>query len=278
MLENKYKDPIERYYARRESRWGYRYILAGNKHYGFFPDGRRISLKDAVRLMSEEVGKELNLPLGARVLDAGCGEGPVAFYLAERYQYEVTGIDILEVNIEIANQKKKKLNLSNPTFKVADFSDTKLPDNYFDGVVILEALVHSPDYRQTLREVYRVLKPGGVFVTHNYILPDKMSPHDEHIFDVVYKGSGMTTLDQFRVSRMPDIWRKAGFTRASMHNGIKEITPMMKRLHQLAYIPYHLARLLGKEEHYTNMYAGFWMYKLRHRICYEMLKAYKPKQ
>jgi sterol 24-C-methyltransferase len=276
MLENKYKDPIERYYARRESRWGYKYILAGNKHYGYFPRGKRIGLKQAVRLMSEEVGKELNLPAGAKILDAGCGEGPVAFHLAERYGHEVTGIDVLKVNIDIANNKKQALGLKNPEFMVADFSDTGLPSNHFDGVVILEALVHSPDYKKTLKEVYRILKPGGVFVTHNYVMPDKMSESEEHTFDVVYDGSGMNTLAQFRDSKMNDIWKTAGFKNVSSINGIKEITPMMRRLYYLAYVPYHIAKLFGKHESYTNIYAGYWMYKLRHLIRYDMTTANKP--
>lgn len=276
MLEKKDKEAIERYYARRESRWGYKYILSGNKHYGYYPEGVRLSLKKAVKLMSNEVGKELGLPRAAKILDAGCGEGPVSLYLAEKFGYEVTGIDLLETHINIANENKDNIGLNNVTFKVGDFSDIDYPDNYFDGVCIIEALVHSPDYRITLAEVYRVLKPGGVFVSHNYVMPDKMSPKEEHIFEVVYDGSGMNTLKDFRLGRMGKIWQAAGFEDIGYYNGIKEITPMMRRLWQLAYLPHHIFQLFGKEEGFTNTYAGYWMYKLRHLIRYEMMRSYKP--
>jgi cyclopropane fatty-acyl-phospholipid synthase-like methyltransferase len=66
------------YYRSPESRLAYRLLLGGTKHFGYYPEGGgRLSMTAAMRRMEDKLGQTLALPPGARVLDAGCGEGAV---------------------------------------------------------------------------------------------------------------------------------------------------------------------------------------------------------
>ncbi len=87
------------YYRSWESILGYRF-LRGVKHFGYYPkDSEKLSMAAAQQLMEDQLGEKLALPTGALVLDAGCGEGHVAFshgkeiwtggrrYRSVRFQY-----------------------------------------------------------------------------------------------------------------------------------------------------------------------------------------------
>lgn len=108
------------------------------------------------------------LTSGDRVLDLGCGEGrhAIGVYLAE--DVESVGVDLSHEDIAIAQEKAQDfLDPQNPnkslTLKVANAMDLPFADDSFDKVICSEVLEHIPDYPGALREIYRVLKPGGVF-------------------------------------------------------------------------------------------------------------------
>ena len=94
----------------------------------------------------------------AKVLDAGCGAGvPVAKILSE--QFEVTGVDFSEKQIELA-----KKNVPDATFICQDMTKLEFPENHFDGICSYYAIIHIPrdEHRALLENLYRMLKPGGV--------------------------------------------------------------------------------------------------------------------
>ena len=66
------------YYRRLESRLGYTLLLGGTKHFGWYPPGsERLPMRAALTLMEDRLGRALDLPRAALVLDAGCGRGAV---------------------------------------------------------------------------------------------------------------------------------------------------------------------------------------------------------
>ena len=95
-----------------------------------------------------------------RLLDIGCGDGNFTMLMAKTCgAKEVYGVDISEKGVEMARKNGIK------AFKV-DVDEEKLPfdDNYFDVVTALEVIEHLFDPDHFLDEVYRVLKPKGIFV------------------------------------------------------------------------------------------------------------------
>ena len=91
------------------------------------------------------------------LLNDGGSTGIIDEYLARHFK-SVTGIDIDEKAIAYASAEFKKDNLA---FQVADAMALPFPDNHFDIVISSQVYEHVPDAVVMMREIYRVLKPGG---------------------------------------------------------------------------------------------------------------------
>src|ERR1700683_77741 len=177
----KAKNPVVKYYRSVESRLGYHFVLGGVKHFGYYPAGQEhISKAEAQILMNDQLADALNISTSSHILDAGCGEGGVALYLAEKYGANVTGVDLLDFDIKKARKSARERKLSNKVkFFVADYANTDLPDVSFDAIFTMETLVHAPDYHKALREFHRLLKPNGRLILFEYSLsPEDKMPDD----------------------------------------------------------------------------------------------------
>ena len=98
------------------------------------------------------------------VLDIGTGTGIVALRAAKSGE-TVTGIDLSEQMLETSRLKAGRLGLeSQIEFRQMDAERLEFPDASFNVVVSLFALLHFPDPLTALKEIYRVMKPGGRFV------------------------------------------------------------------------------------------------------------------
>lgn len=254
-------------------------MLKGVKHYGYYPEGnRRLSLSQSQNLMEIELGKTLALKKGAKVLDAGCGEGFVAMHLAKEFGYEMTGIDLLDWSIKAANKNKKSADLNSIDFRIMDYSETNFPDNSFDGIYTIETFMHTPDHRKTLKEFKRILKPGGVLVNFEYALNDNLPKDHKRDWKLMFSACPMEdAFANFRISKMKGIWEKNGFNNVSIREMTSNMEPFMRRLYLLAFIPYNLLKLFGKERNYINTFAGVRSYQLRDEYHYLGIKAHKPR-
>ena len=98
------------------------------------------------------------------VLDLACGAETTSFYLSKKYNCQVTGIDISNTLIADADLSLKKLGKNGKiNFKVADAFKLPFPDNSFDFVIAQAFFVLIDNKEKALKEIYRVLKPGGRF-------------------------------------------------------------------------------------------------------------------
>ena len=112
--------------------------------------------------------KHFKLEKGDRVLDLGCGEGRhvISAYLEE--DIEAIGVDLCVDDLLITKEKSQPFvdeNNKDKFFALACTNALALPfaDNSFDKVVCSEVLEHIPDYEGALKEIERILKPGGIF-------------------------------------------------------------------------------------------------------------------
>ncbi len=97
---------------------------------------------------------------GKRVLDIPCGEGYGSNLLATRAE-SVLGIDISSEAVAHATARYDKENLR---FIAADCTDIHEPDASFDVIISFEMIEHITTQEVFLREVVRLLKPGGMFI------------------------------------------------------------------------------------------------------------------
>jgi len=119
------------------------------------------------RVEAHRYAKEWHIPeaanfaaaRGLRVLEIGCGLGTdgAQFALAGA---NYIGVDLTEASVELA-RKKFELSGLRGEFRVADAENLDFADDSFDLVYSHGVLHHTPDTKQAVREIHRVLKPGG---------------------------------------------------------------------------------------------------------------------
>lgn len=106
----------------------------------------------------------------AHVLDMGCGAGHASFIAAQAVQ-RVVAYDLSSQMLEVVAQAASEKGLSNISTRQGYAEKLPFDDHAFDVVISRYSAHHWHDVGMALREVYRVLKPGG-----RLIMMDVMSP------------------------------------------------------------------------------------------------------
>jgi len=123
---------------------------------------------------------------GKSVLEIACGSGNIIKSLGPDVSY--TGLDISEKLLAKALKRIRRSNISDYLFFHADALDLPFNDKIFDLVVCNISLHFIQDYSRAIREISRVLKPGGVFVGSNPVIG--ISPG----YDALWKKMSRKTL------------------------------------------------------------------------------------
>lgn len=108
-----------------------------------------------------------------QVLEFGCGTGSTAIAHAA-YVNHIQAVDISAKMIEIAQGKADAQNIDNVTFEHANIDVFSLPDESTDAVLGMSILHLLDNKEDVIAKVYRLLKPGGVFVSSTVCLGNRM--------------------------------------------------------------------------------------------------------
>jgi len=143
-----------------------------------------------------------------RVLDIGCGPGHTALLFATR-ACEVVATDPTAAMLEQGQRLAKERGLTNVSFELAVAEKLPFADACFDRVTSRQSAHHFSDIHAAVREVARVLKPGG-----SLVLIDTFSPED-HELDVFLNGIELlrdsSHVRDYRVSEWREMLADVGF-------------------------------------------------------------------
>ena len=109
-----------------------------------------------------------SLAPGMRVLDVGCGPGSITQGLARHVAPgEVVGVDLSRETLEAARAAASAQGLTNLTYEEASVYQLPFPDASFDAAYAHQVLQHLREPEHAIREMLRVLRPGGLLAVRD---------------------------------------------------------------------------------------------------------------
>src|SRR5262245_34161667 len=130
----------------------------------------------------------LELGPATRILDAGCGAGGFAIWCAERFGCRVTGITICSEHVELAARHASEAGVAERCeFRWMDMDALDFAPGSFDVVVNQETFCCARNKSRYLREVLRILAPGGAWssIGHNLARGALSPPQEGELPEVV---------------------------------------------------------------------------------------------
>lgn len=132
-------------------------------HFGL-ADENTGSLAESVGNTNAYLAERARISRGTRVLDAGCGVGGSAIWLAREKGAEVVGVSLVERQIELARGFAEERGVAaGARFEVRDMADTGFAEASFDVVWNVESICHIADLAGYLAHVWTLLADGGRF-------------------------------------------------------------------------------------------------------------------
>ena len=130
--------------------------------------------------------ERLNLLPGAHVLDVCSGTGASAIPAAEKVAPEgkVLAVDLAENLLSLAREKANGRGVNNIEFRAGDMETLGLPDDSFDAVVCVFGIFFLPDMPKAVRELWRMVKPGGKLAVTTWG-PNLFKPMNEVFWESV---------------------------------------------------------------------------------------------
>jgi len=242
-------------------------------HYGIWGDGIRTfgqALDNTNRILAVKAGIESS----DYVLDAGCGIGGSAFFLAHNFGCRVSGISLSKKQIDSARRISKTLSLDHLVqFEVKDYTHTGYPSNRFDVVWALESVGSAQDEKAFLLEAYRLLKPGGTLIMADYFKTINRPAAGQPLLDSwlkLWAISDLETIGSFKL-----MVENSGFQDQQVSDYTREIIPSARRMFlsslagstsSLPYNFFHKNTSRFAKDHYQS---GFLQYRALKRGLWE---------
>jgi len=220
-------------------------------HYGFW-NSKTKSFTEALQNTNYYLAETTNIKPGDRILDAGCGVGGSAFFLARQYHAKVTGVTLSEKQLNFSRKKLEDLKLKEYVyFRQEDYGHTTFQDNTFDVIWAIESITSSPDKPQFAKEAYRLLKPDGKLIIADYfstkIKRDKFNWLEK--WQQCWSMASFLDLDNY-----VKIFDENGFRLSKSENVTKNIFPSAKRMYR-SYLMGALPSILYNSVHNTSRFA-----------------------
>lgn len=211
--------------------WNWRLKTTPALHFGYY-DEKATKHEQAIFRVNEVLADWANVTAGTKVLDAGCGLGNTSMWLAQHRKADVTGITLVQKQVDTAYALAKKQNITGVNFQVADYLHTPFNNDTFDVVWACESLCHAPDKSLFYKEAFRVLKPGGRLVIAENLRPERpMSADKEKFLHDIFDAWAIPDLDTLEEHQQHAV--NAGFTGFEHKDVTKNVWVSYKNLRKI---------------------------------------------
>lgn len=223
---------IEKYYTKSEKGYRFFHSLDGCVHMALNFDGN--FSEEGYYAQAKIVEEYLKKIKGKKTLELGSGKGFNSIYLARKNKnVSFAGIDLSQVHYKKA--KRKGRSLKNLKFKKGDFAKIPFSDNIFDVVFEVESVCHALNMRSVLKEVYRVLSPGGIFILFDGFRKENFKNLDKDLREasiLVEKSMAVNVFDN--ITEWRKIAQETGFKIEKQEDISVAIMPTALKLQRLA--------------------------------------------
>lgn len=202
-------------------------------HFGYY-DATVRGHKASLLKMNAVLAGYVRIAPADRVLDAGCGYGGSAIWLARQIGCQVVGITLVPTQVQEARQCAARDQVVDKVrFEQMDYVTTTFPDASFDVVWALESIIHTERKLELLREAYRLLRPKGRIVTAEYLLRDHPPLAEAELAALAPWLDGWALARMVSVSDFARLAREAGFANVTTHDLTEHVRPSIDRLGKL---------------------------------------------
>ncbi|KAK9456763.1 S-adenosyl-L-methionine-dependent methyltransferase [Dipodascopsis uninucleata] len=189
----------------------YEYGWGTSFHFSRYYKGE--AFKQATARHEHYLAYKAGIKAGMKVLDVGCGVGGPAQEICRFTDATVVGLNNNDYQVDRANHYAKVKGLDDKlSFVKGDFMQMEFEPESFDTVYAIEATVHAPTLEGVYGQIYKVLKPGGVFAVYEWVMTDKYdetNPEHREISYGIEIGDGIPKM--YKVDVAVEALKAVGF-------------------------------------------------------------------
>lgn len=135
------------------------------------------------------IGRSAGLNWNLNVLDLGCGVAGPAIYFAKKWNVNIDGVTISEVQFDEGNKSIENARLQDKIRLILgdyhQLEQSNLKDNYYDVVLFLESLGHSDNIKLAIEQVANKLKKGGVLYIKDFFKKKVKDIEEQKLIDKI---------------------------------------------------------------------------------------------
>ena len=249
-------------------------------HFGYDDGGIRTHSSSLLR-MNEVAARIASVAVNDRVLDAGCGCGGSAIWLAANIGCRVEGVNVVLAQLSVARKAAAKHRVASKVrFSNQDYCATSFQTASFDLVWALESVVHAEDKKAFAQEAARLLKKNGRLLMADLMLGGKRKRGQDKRVQKVERGWAISNL--LTPGSCRSLFLNTGFTDVRLCDWTKNVQPSVKRLADICRraLPKAKAKLSAREWNQTrfeNIVACIYIDELLEEgtLKYMMMTAHK---
>lgn len=246
-MEDKNIEKVKNYYNKVQSSYNSFWMNKRNlaMHLGFW-DKETKSQHEALLNENKYIADALNITKEDIILDAGCGVGGTAIWIAENFGAKVSGVSIMENQIEPAKGYAIDRGVDNLVeFKVKNYINTGYPNQSFTKIFAMESVCHAENKEDFFKEAYRLLKPGGELAfIDEFVTKDNLSKKEQQLLNdwlVGWAVPNMSTAKKFK-----ELLGETGFKNIKDVDVTEKVIRSSGRIQMVGFIFYPYDTVMSK--------------------------------